>query len=94
MFDTCDFLMGDNDSIVIAIPGQVPKGENLTLILYRNGLMFRHGDTTIGDVSCGHREVFKRLSKRDKVGLIEVTEDPGFPIYIAAVADIQLHRAV
>lgn len=94
MFNRCDFLMGENDSIVIAVPNLLPKGIPLTLHVHRNGLVFRHGDETIGDVPCGHLEVFKRLSRREKVGLIEVTNEvPSFPIYIAAVADIHMARA-
>lgn len=93
MFNRCDFLLGENDSIVIAVPKQVPKDQPLTLVVYRDGLKFYHGeeDNVIGDVACAQNEVLKRLARKDKVGLIEVTGDaPGFPVYIAAVANVTL----
>lgn len=95
MFDRCDFLMGENDSIVIAVPRQVPKDNSLTLVVYRDGLMFYHGDDVmIGNVPCGHREVLKRLANKERVGLIEVIEDqPSFPVYIAAVATVTMGQA-
>lgn len=95
MFNRCDFLMGENDSIVIAVPNRVPKDNNLTLVVYRDGLMFYHGDEVIiGDVPCEHREVLKRLVNKQRVGLIEVIEnEPTFPVYIAAVANVTLGQA-
>lgn len=98
MFRSCDFILGDNDSIVIVVPTQLPKDLPLTVEVYTTGIIFKSGDDTksdiLGDISCDRKDVLQRLINKAKVGMIEfLDESPRFPVYITAVAAIEVHIA-
>jgi hypothetical protein len=87
----CDFILGENDSIVIVIPTQLPKDQPLTLEVHRETIIFRSGDEQVGDIQCLRRDILQRLVSKAKVGLIEFLNGvPRFPAYITAVADIEV----
>lgn len=91
MFDKCDFILGENDSIVIVIPTQLPKDQPLTLEVHQNSLLFRSGDLAVGGVTCKCDAALARLVNKAKVGLIEFLNGaPRFPAYISAVAHIEV----
>lgn len=93
MFEKCDFILGENDSIVIVVPGQLPKGLPLTLEIHSDMLLFRSGENAIGGYSGARRDVIQRLMGRAKVGLIEFLNGvPSFPAYITAVAEVAIIR--
>ncbi|HNQ92877.1 MAG TPA: hypothetical protein PKI93_08110 [Alphaproteobacteria bacterium] len=91
MFSQCDFILGENDSIVIVVPGQLPKDMPLTLEVHNRAIVFRSGDDPIADVACEHREILQRLVTKTKVGMVEFLNGiPKFPAYISAVANIEV----
>ena len=91
MFNQCDFILGENDSIVIVVPDQLPKDLPLTLEVHSHGVVFRSGDEPIADVVCERRDVLQRLVSKTKVGMVEFLNGiPRFPAYISAVASIEV----
>lgn len=91
MFNNCDFILGENDSIVIVIPTQLPKDLPLTLEVHRETIVFRSGEEQVADIKCLRLDILQRLVSKAKVGLIEFLNGvPRFPAYITAVADIEV----
>lgn len=91
MFKKCDFILGENDSIVIIVPTQLPKNIPLTLEVYKDTIVFRSGDNMFADVACPRKDILQRLMNKAKVGLIEFMNGaPKFPVYISAVANIEV----
>lgn len=94
MLESCDFILGDNDSIVIIVPTQLPKDIPLTIEVHNRGIVFRAGDEELGGVSCDRSDVLQRLINKAKVGMIEfINGIPRFPAYISAVANIEVKVA-
>ena len=89
MFERCNFIMGDDGSILIIVPVNIPKDEPLTIEVSPTHLMFRLGEEMFADIECGKQDVYERLLTKQKVGLVEITEEnPDFPPYISLVANI------
>lgn len=94
MIENCDFILGENDSIVIVVPGSLPKGEPLTCEVHKSGLIFRSGDIAVGNIACQREDVLQRLITKAKVGFVEfINGTPKFPIYISSVANIEVMAA-
>jgi hypothetical protein len=94
MFNSCDFILGDNDSIVIVVPTQLPKDLPLTVEVHNKGIIFRSGEEEVGDISCDSKDVMQRLMNKAKVGMIEFANGiPRFPAYISSVANIEVRFA-
>lgn len=92
MFRYCDFLLGDNDSIVIVVPTQLPKDAPLSVEVGRHGIIFRSGDECLANIRCEKAEVLRRLMNTGRVGLVEFLHGlPKLPSYITAVADIEVN---
>ena len=92
MLNSCDFILGENDSIVIVLPTQLPKGLPLTLEVHNGNIVFRSGEfVVVGDIACPRTDILQRLVNKAKVGLIEFLNGvPRFPAYITAVANIEV----
>jgi len=91
VFQECDFLLGENNSIVVIVPQSLPKDLPLVIEVHRDGLVFRSGEDQIGDVSCPRVDVLQRLVDKAKVGLVEFLQGAQkFPAYISAVASIEV----
>ena len=94
MLNNCDFILGENNSIVIVVPTEFPKSGPLTCEVHKFGLIFRMNDEAIGDITCHRRDILQRLVDKARVGLIEFMQGaPKFPAYITSVADIQVMAA-
>lgn len=94
MLNNCDFILGENDSIVIVVPTGIPKNLPLTLEVHKFGLIFRSGEESFGEITCHRRDILQRLVSKAKVGMIEFNKAaPNFPVYISAVANIQVMAA-
>lgn len=91
MFNQCSFILGEDESIIIAVPGSVPKDMPLCVEVGQDSVSFFMGQQHVGQVHMPHEKVLKRLASKQKVGLIEVIDGkPNFPAYIALVADIRM----
>lgn len=94
MFHSCDFILGDNESIVIVVPTQLPKDLPLTVEVHKEGIVFRSGETEVGEISCDRSDILQRLIDKAKVGMIEFLNGiPTFPAYISAVANVEVRIA-
>lgn len=91
MLKSCDFILGDNDSIIIVVPTQFSKDVPLTLEVHNGNIIFRSGELEVGDIVCDRIDILQRLVSKAKVGLIEFLNGvPRFPAYISAVARIEV----
>lgn len=91
MFNNCEFILGENDSIVIIVPTQIPKGLPITLEVYRDKILFFSGEQQVGNMTCGRLDVLQRIVSKAKIGLIEFLNGvPRFPAYISAVANVSV----
>lgn len=91
MLKTCDFILGENDSIIIIVPTQFPKDFPITIEVHPRGICFKSGEIPLGDIKCDRVDVLQRLISKAKVGLIEFLNGiPKFPAYITSVAEIEV----
>ncbi len=90
MFNKCDFLIGDDKSVVVVVPQAVPKGEQLTIRISDDVVSFyKAGEILFGRVECACVKTLRCLRKKQRVGLIEALDGKmSFPVYIAATAKI------
>ncbi len=94
MINNCDFILGENDSIVIVVRSLLPKGEPLTCEVHKTELVFRSGERPLGNVACQNNDVLSRLITKAKVGFVEfINGAPKFPVYISSVANIEVMAA-
>lgn len=91
VFERCDFILGKgNNSIVIVVPGELPRHDGLTLRLEGDNIVFCSGDESFASVEVLRRDIIDRLAEHSQVGLIETPDGkPSFPTYITAVANIK-----
>ncbi len=95
MFNNCDFILGENGSIVIIVPTQIPKDLPITIQVNRDSLVFMSGEEEVGNIPCGQRDVLQRIVSKAKIGLIEFLHGvPRFPAYISAVAHVEVVQGV
>ena len=94
MLESCDFILGENNSIVIVVPTELPKDAPLICEVHKFGLVFKSGEDCIGNVTCHRRDILNRFIGKAKVGFIEFVQGaPKFPAYITSVANIQVMAA-
>lgn len=91
MFHKCDFILGENDSIVIVVPTQIPKELPITLEVHKNMIVFLSGEMRLGDMPCERLDIMQRIVSKARIGLIEFLNGvPKFPAYISAVANVSI----
>lgn len=91
MFHNCDFILGENDSIVIVVPTQIPKDLPITIEVHKDMIVFLSGENKVGDMACRRLDVLQRIVSKAKIGLIEFLNGvPRFPAYISAVANVSV----
>lgn len=86
--------MGDEQSIAIVIPAELPASETYTVSVSESDVRFRAGYNEIATIPLEHSEVFRRLSDKTQVGLVEYPEGQPFPDCITAVAYVELRRVI
>lgn len=91
MFNKCEFLIGDDKSVVIVVPQAVPKGEQLTIRIAEDMVSFyKTGELLFGRVQCQCVKTLRCLRKKQRIGLIEAIDGKmNFPVYIAATARVE-----
>ena len=94
VLENCDFILGENNSIIIVVPTELPKDAPLTCEVHKFGLVFKSGEDFIGNVTCHRRDILQRFIGKAKVGFIEFVQGaPQFPAYITSVANIEVMAA-
>lgn len=95
MFNNCDFILGENGSIVIVVPTQIPKDLPITLQVNRESIVFMSGEQEVGNIPCRQVDILQRIVSKAKIGLIEFLNGvPRFPAYISAVARVEVGQGV
>ncbi len=93
VFDRCDFLLGENNSLVIILPVMLPSAENYTVSVSPTELKFKAGYDEIARMPFDNAEVYERLAFTPEVGLVEYVPGDFFPGVITAVAYVEI-RAI
>lgn len=94
MFDYCDFVMGQGNSIVIVIPSDLPKAETYTVSVSDRDVRFKAGYTEIAKVPMQDGEVYSRLARHSQIGLVEYPKGKAFPDCITALAYVEIRKTV
>jgi len=92
MFNSCEFIIGKDKSLVVVVPQSVPKGVAITMRVVGNAVFFYKNDESLfGRVICECTKTLRCLRKKKRVGLIEALDGAvKFPVYIAAIANIHV----
>jgi len=89
MFNRCDFILGQDGSMVIVLPGRLPSSPNYTVSATPSQIRIRTGQTEIAAFPYNNPEVFQRLSHFSQVGIVEFPEGDYFPDAITAMAYVE-----
>jgi hypothetical protein len=93
MFDSCDFLLGKDQSIIIVIPAHLPKAETYTVSITDSEIRFKAGYDSIAEIAYQGGEVFKRIAGHTQIGLVEYPPNGKFPDCITQLAYVEIRRA-
>jgi hypothetical protein len=93
MFDSCDFLLGKDQSIIIVIPAHLPKADTYTVSVTDSNIRFKAGYENIAEVNYQGGEVYKRIAGNTQIGLVEYPPDEKFPDCITHFAYVEVRRA-
>jgi len=94
VFNKCEFLLGDDNTVLIVIPVHLPKAETYTVSFSDRDIRFKAGYDDVAVMPYQSHEVFRRIIHNTQVGLVEYT--PGideFPTVITNVAYVEIRRA-
>ena len=94
MFDSCDFLLGKDQTIIIVIPAHLPKAETYTVSVTDSQIRFKADYENIAEVTYQGGEVFKRIIGHTQIGLVEYPPNGPFPDCITQVAYVEVRRTV
>lgn len=94
LFTSCDFLMGQGQSIVIVVPSDLPKAETYTVSVSDREVRFKAGYNEIATVPMYDSEIYKRLSRHSQVGLVEYPKGSPWPDCITALAYVEVRKGV
>ncbi|HTK84165.1 MAG TPA: hypothetical protein VL625_03680 [Patescibacteria group bacterium] len=93
MFDSCDFLLGKDQTIIIVIPEKLPRAETYTVSVTDKNIVFKAGQNNVGEVPYQGEEVYKRIAGNIQIGLVEYPPYSRFPDHITQVAYVEVRRA-
>ncbi len=93
VFERCDFLLGEGDSIIIVIPGHLPHAETYTVSVSDKDIKFKAGYDKIAHLDYPGGEIFERIANNTQIGLVEYTGDE-LPAHITNVAYVEVRRAM
>lgn len=94
MFQRCDFLLGNNNTVVIVIPEHLPKAETYTVSVSSKDIRFRADYDCVAEVSYQGGDIFRRIASAMQVGLVEYPGPGDFPNAITNVAYVEVRRAM
>lgn len=90
MFERCEFLMGDGQSVLIVIPAHLPYADNYTVSVTDDRIKFMAGYDDIAEMDYPGGEVFARLANNTQVGILEYPPGEDFPPGISNVAYVEV----
>lgn len=92
-FDRCDFLLGQGHSVVIVVPGHLPRAETYTVSVSDSDIKFKAGHDCVAEMSYQGGEVYNRIANNVQVGLVAYEEGQPFPDHITHMAYVEVRRA-
>lgn len=93
MFDHCDFMEGNDGSMVIVLPGNLPRGASTyTVSASPTEIRIKADYNEIAKFPYRNERVFNMLSGFSQVGIVEYPPKEAFPGCITAVAYVQTMR--
>ncbi|MCB9989674.1 MAG: hypothetical protein H6868_10150 [Rhodospirillales bacterium] len=92
MFNRCDFLLGEGQSVVIVVPAHLPYAETYTVAVTEDTIKFRAGFDDIAEMHYPGGEIYKRISGTTQVGLVEYPPEGELPDFITNVAYVEVRR--
>ena len=93
MFERCDFLLGENDSVVIVVRSHLPDAETYTVSVCDENIRFKAGYEKIAEISYQGGEVFRRIANHTQVGMVVYEEGETLPSHLTHVAYVEVRRA-
>lgn len=90
MFNHCDFLLGQDNSIVVVVPAHLPQEGGITLSISPRDVKFRAGFKEIANIPLTHPDVMARLKDQYEIGVVEYPEGDAFPDCITAIAHVEI----
>ncbi|MCB1556260.1 MAG: hypothetical protein KDJ15_03000 [Alphaproteobacteria bacterium] len=94
MFKRCDFLLGDNQAVVIVLPACLPRADTYTVAVTEKRISFRAGYDEIAELPCPDSDVFRRIASHTQIGLVEFPEGAPFPGIITNMAYVEVRKAL
>ena len=93
MFDRCDFLLGQDSSVVIVVPVHLPRAETYTVSVSDRDIKFRAGYDFVAEIPYkGGAEIYQRIMQNTQIGLVEYPPGSDFPQRITHLAYVEVRR--
>ena len=93
MFDRCDFVMGDGQTVVV-LPGNLPLAEHYTIAATPDEIRIKAGHNEIARFPYKNDNAFRALQTASQVGIVEFAKGDIFPNQITNMAYVQTMAAV
>jgi hypothetical protein len=94
VFSRCDFLLGQDDTVVIVIPAHLPRADTYTVSVSSRDIRFKAGYDKIAEIPYQGGDIYKRIANNVQIGLVEYPRDGSeFPNRITKVAYVEVRRA-
>ncbi|HEY8192139.1 MAG TPA: hypothetical protein VIG74_06920 [Alphaproteobacteria bacterium] len=93
MFKRCDFLLGTESSIVIVVPGHLPKAETYTVSVSDRDIKFRAGYDSFAEIAYPGGDIYQRIANHTQIGIVEHLPGDKLPGSITHVAYVEVRRA-
>jgi hypothetical protein len=95
MFERCDFLLGEGNSVVIVIPAHLPDADTYTVAVTANVMKFMADYDDIAEMAYPGGEIFERIANHTQIGLVEYSPNhEGFPNDITNVAYVEIRSSM
>ena len=95
MFERCDFLLGEGNSVVIVIPASLPEAETYTVSITNNIMKFMADYTDIAEMDYPGGDIFERIANHTQIGLVEYPPNNGqFRNEITNIAYVEVRSSM
>jgi hypothetical protein len=92
LFKSCDFVFGQDQTVLIVIPASLPKAETYTVSVSDRDIKFKADYENIAEMEYEGGEIFKRIAGNTQIGLVENPPHGKFPTCITNVAYVEVRR--
>jgi hypothetical protein len=94
VFERCEFLLGEGNSIIIVVPTELPEADTYTVSVTDEHMKFMADYDDVAQMDYPGGEIFKRIANNTQIGLVEYPADGSdFPTDITKLAYVEVMRA-